>query len=174
MKYSKKNGIALLVLLSFFFSLGIYAQEHQDTDTDLVYHFGYGSNLSTKFLQQYCPNVKPIMKASLSNYRVEFRFYSESRQGGISSIIEYPGEMTYCIIYSMPKKEMDELDVVESVHEGLYTRETFLVFGEDGKWHKADLYRVTHPQGPFAPAKSYLQLMLEGAREHKMDPKFIK
>ena len=122
MKCSKKNGIALLAILSLFFSLGIYAQERKDTGTDIVYHFGYGSNLSTKFLQQYCPNVKPIMKAYLSNYRVEFRFYSESRQGGISSIMEYPGEMTYGIIYSMPKKEMDDLDVVESVPEGLYTR----------------------------------------------------
>jgi hypothetical protein len=32
--------------------------------------------------------------------------------------------MTHGIIYSMPKKEMDELDIIESVPEGLYTRET--------------------------------------------------
>jgi gamma-glutamylcyclotransferase len=143
-------------------------------EQELVYHFGYGSNLSTKFLRKYCPNAKSVMKAYLPNYRVEFRFYSESREGGISSIIEFPGAMTHGIIYSMPKKEMDELDIIESVPEGLYTRETFLVLGEDGKWHKADLYRVADPQGSFAPAKSYLELMLEGAREHKMDPKFIK
>lgn len=48
------------------------------------------------------------------------------------------------------------------------------MLGEDGKWHKADLYRVANPQGPFAPAKGYLELMLEGAREHEMDPKVIK
>ncbi|UCE39898.1 MAG: membrane dipeptidase [Candidatus Aminicenantes bacterium] len=151
----------------------IMREAQQFAEKDLVYHFGYGSNLSTKFLRQSCPNVKPVMKAYLPNFRVEFRFYSKTREGGISSIIEYPGEMTHGIIYSMPKKEMDELDIVESVPEGLYTRETFLVLGEDGKWHKADLYRVANPQGPFAPAKSYLRLMLEGAREHKMDPKFI-
>jgi hypothetical protein len=74
----------------------------------------------------------------------------------------------------MEQGGVDELDVVESVPEGLYTRETFMVLGEDGKWHKADLYRVANPQGPFAPAKSYLELMLEGAREHKMDSEFIK
>jgi cation transport regulator ChaC len=146
----------------------------QATDEDLVYHFGYGSNLSMKFLQKYCPRVKPVMKAYLPNYRVEFRFYSESREGGISSIIEFPGGMTHGVIYSMPKEEMDDLDIVESVPEGLYKRETFLVLGEDGTLHKADLYRVVDPQGPFAPAKSYLELMLEGAREHQMDPKFIK
>jgi membrane dipeptidase len=57
----------------------IMREVQQFAEKDLVYHFGYGSNLFTKFLRQYCPNVKPVMKACLPNYRVEFRFYSESR-----------------------------------------------------------------------------------------------
>lgn len=174
MKNLRVNGLALLIGLIFLFSLGISSQEQQSADKDLVYHFGYGSNLSSKFLKKYCPNLKTVMKASLPNYHIEFRFYSTNLEGGISTIIEAPGEMTHGIIFSMPKKEMDELDIIESVPEGLYSRETFLVLGEDGKWHKADLYRVVNPQGPFAPAKKYLEYMLEGAQEHKMDPKFIK
>jgi len=138
----------------------------------MVYHFGYGSNLSTEFLRQHCPGVTPVMKAYLPNYRVEFRYYSENRQGGISSIMEAPGEMTYGVIYEMPTKEMDDLDVLESVPEGLYTRETFLVLGEDGEWHEGDLYRVANPEGPFTPAKSYIDLMIEGAREHGLDSEY--
>ncbi len=140
----------------------------------MVWHFGYGSNLSTEFLRQHCPSVKPVMKAYLPNFRVEFRFYSNNRQGGISSIMEAPGEMTYGVIYEMPKKEMDDLDVLESVPEGLYTRETFLVLGEDGEWHEGNLYRVANPEGPFTPAKSYLDLMIEGAREHGLDAEFLE
>ncbi|MEE8291222.1 MAG: NAD(P)-dependent oxidoreductase, partial [Candidatus Tectomicrobia bacterium] len=37
-------------------------------------------------------------------------------------------------------------------------RETFLVLGEDGAWHQADLYRVTTPTGPYSPAPNYLDL----------------
>jgi hypothetical protein len=48
------------------------------------------------------------------------------------------------------------------------------VLGEDGKWHKADLYRVVDPQGPFAPERSYVEIMLEGARDLKIDPEYIK
>lgn len=39
---------------------------------------------------------------------------------------------------------------------------------------KADLYRVTNPAGPFPPSKSYLDLMLEGAREHQLDADYIE
>jgi hypothetical protein len=113
------------------------------------------------------------MKADLPNYRVEFRYYSENRQGGISSIMEAPGEWTHGVIYTMPKAEMDSLDILESVPEGLYTRETFLVYGEDGDWHEADLYRVADPKGPFTPAASYLDLMIEGAREHGLDSAYV-
>jgi hypothetical protein len=173
-KHLKYLRIGILILTFVLMAQAGDVLAQANTDDDLVYHFGYGSNLSIRFLKQHCPNVQFVMKASLPNYRVEFRFYSQSRKGGISSIIEAPGEMTYGIIYSMPKKEMEHLDIIESVPQGLYTRETFTVLGEDGKWHDADLYRVANPQGPFAPAKSYLELMLEGAREYKMNPDFIK
>lgn len=77
-----------------------------------VWHFGYGSNLSSDFLLQYCPNLEFVMRADLPNYEVQFRYYSENRQGGISSIIEAPGEVTRGVIYSMPTAEMDALDII--------------------------------------------------------------
>jgi len=40
-------------------------------------HYAYGSNLSPTFLKGYCPGAKFVMKASLPNFRVEFRFYSQ-------------------------------------------------------------------------------------------------
>jgi len=82
--------------------------------------------------------------------------------------------MVHGVIYECDEEEMVELDRIESVPQGLYTRDTMLVLGEDGKWLKADLYRVTNPKGPFTPAKSYVELMLSGAREHKLDPGHIK
>lgn len=43
----------------------------------------------------------------------------------------------------MPESELEALDILESVPKGLYRRDTFLVLGEDGEWHRADLYRVS-------------------------------
>ena len=139
-----------------------------------MYHFAYGSNLSYRFLKQYCPSARFVMRAFLPNYRVEFRFFSKRRQGGISSIVFCPGNLVRGVIYEVPLEEMLRLDEVESVPQGLYTRETFLVLGEDGAFHEGDLYRVVEPEGPLVPARSYVELMLEGAEEHGLDPAYVE
>jgi len=137
-------------------------------------HFAYGSNLSSRFLQGHCPSVRFIMKAYLPNYRVAFPFYSKRRKGGISSIIEDPGKLVRGVIYEISEEEMMKLDEIESVPQGLYTRQTFIVLGEDGDLHRADLYRVVEPTGPFTPARSYVELMVEGAEEHNLDPDYVE
>jgi gamma-glutamylcyclotransferase (GGCT)/AIG2-like uncharacterized protein YtfP len=137
-------------------------------------HFAYGSNLSHKFLRQYCPTAVFQMKAELPNYRIVFPFFSQKRQGGISSIVHAPGELVHGVLYEVTLKEMEELDVVESVPQGHYMRETYLVLGEDRRWHSSDLYRCAKPSGPYTPARSYVELMFEGAMEHQLDPIYIK
>ncbi len=140
-----------------------------------MYHFGYGSNLNMDFLRQYVPSAEFVMKAYLPNYEVQFRFWSKRRQGGISSsIIEKPGGLVHGVIYECDEKELVELDILESVPQGLYNRETFKVLGENRKWVDADLYRVAKPMGPFTPAKGYVELMLSGARIHGLDPEYVK
>lgn len=137
-------------------------------------HFGYGSSLNQEFLKKYCPSTKFVMKAYLPNYEVQFRFWSKKRRGGISSIIEKAGELVHGVIYDITSNELDDLDILESVPQGLYSRDKFLVLGEDLEWHQADLYRVVKPQGPFTPSKTYVELMLEGAKQHELDPRYIQ
>ena len=139
-----------------------------------MYHFGYGSNLNLEFLHKYLPSSRFVMKAYLPNYEVQFRFWSKKRQGGISSIIEKPGNLVHGVIYECDESEIKELDILESVPQGLYKREIFKVLGEDGQWHDADLYRVVDPKGPFTPSKGYVELMLTGAKRHCLDPDYIK
>jgi gamma-glutamylcyclotransferase (GGCT)/AIG2-like uncharacterized protein YtfP len=137
-------------------------------------YFAYGSNLSSRHMRVACPSATTIMKAALPNFGIEFRHHSEKRQGGISSIIESPGKLVRGVLYEVRAEEIEALDIVESVPEGLYRRDTFLVMGEDGSWHEAELYRVANPRGPYRPAKGYLDLMIEGAREHGLDAGYVK
>ena len=140
---------------------------------DSTRFFVYGSLLSAKYLRQYTPSAVFVMKADLPNYEVQFRQYSERRQGGTSCIIETPGQLVHGVLYRIAREEIQRLDELEGVPEGRYKRETFLVLGEDGAWHSADLYRLIKPTGPYTPSKSYLDDMIKGAREHKLDPSYV-
>jgi len=138
-----------------------------------MYNFAYGSNMSTAYLHQYCPSAQPVMKAMLPNYEIQFRRYSTDLLGGISTIIEAPGQRVEGVIYEIPQPEIDELDILEDIPLGLYRRDTFLVLGEDGEWHHADLYRVVKPDGPFAVSARYLEYMIAGAKEHGLSDGYV-
>ena len=142
------------------------------SDTELL-NFAYGSNLASRYVRQECPSAVTVMRAVLPNYRIEFRRYSTNLKGGISTIMEAPGDLVHGIVYRIERAEMDALDELENVGEGLYRREEFLVLGDDDAWHKADLYRVARPAGPFAVAPEYLAYMLEGAREHDLPSDYV-
>lgn len=163
-----------VILLTILFIFSAPASVRAADDEEQVLHFGYGSNMSESYMKQYTPGLKYVRNAQLPNFEIQFRKYSENMQGGISSIIEKPGGMIYGVLYWIPRKEIEELDILEDVPLGIYKRETFQVLGDDGEWYAADLYRVTEPKGPFEPAKQYLDLMINGATEHGINAEWLE
>ena len=139
-----------------------------------MYHFGYGSNLQLGFLKTLLPSAQFAMKGNLLNHEVQFSFWSKKKQAGISNAVSAPGKMVQGALYEVPREEMEVLDEMDGVYKGDYLRRTFLILGEDGRIHPADLYQVIDPQGPFPPSKIYVQGMLTGAREIGLDPAYIK
>ena len=137
-------------------------------------YFAYGSNLLITYIREYCPSATFMMRAFLPNYEIQFRRFSTDLQGGISSIIESPGALVHGVLYDIDSAELDALDILEDVPQGLYLRQTFRVLGEDGRWHHGDLYRVANPSGPYAPAKQYVEWMSVGAQEHQFDAAYVK
>jgi len=138
-------------------------------------HFGYGSNLNIKSVHEDLnPNARYVMKGFLPNFEVSWPMWSEEEQSGYSGIMEAPGELVHGALYEMTEQELIAMDNLEDCYKGTYKRETFLVLGEDGKWHNAELYRVIDPQGPFPPARSYVEIMLAGARDLELDPEYIE
>jgi len=128
--------------------------------------FAYGSNMASRFLRQACPSAAPVMRAELPNHRIAFRRYSSAFKGGVCTIEAAPGGLVRGVLYRVKAAELEALDGFGDLGAGLYRRETYLVRGEDGAWHEADLHRAARPGGPFPPAPGYVELMAEGAREH--------
>lgn len=146
--------------------------KNPDND-DVIYYFGYGSNLDEDYMRQWTPSLKFVSLARLPNFEIQFRKYSTDLEGGISSIIEKPGGMVQGVVYTIEKLEMEALDILEDVPLGIYKRETFKVVAEDGTWYNADLYRVVNPKGPFTPSVKYLGYMIKGAKAQGINQPWI-
>ena len=113
------------------------------------------------------------MLAKLSNFRIEFRRYSNDLRGRLSTIMPAPGEIEPRVLFRVPRTEIEILDLLEDADKGLYRWETYLVLSAAGLWERAELYQVARPRGPFAPSPRYVGWMIDGAHEHGLDPTYI-
>lgn len=142
---------------------------------ETVYYVGYGSNLNVEMTTtELLPNGRFLMRAYVPNYQVQFRKWSNNSRGGISNIMEAPGEMVEAAMYECPQSDLDKLDFRLDYYVPDYKREIFKVMGEDNRWYQASLYRLWEPKGPFPPARRYVEGMLEGARQLELSPEYIE
>jgi len=135
--------------------------------------FAYGSNMASRVLRRIYPSAMAIMRAELPNHRIAFRRYSTAFRGGVCTIEAAPGQLVRGVDYRVGQVELAGLDEFGDLSAGLYRRQTFLVLGEDRMWHEADLHCAARPGGPFPPAPGYVELMLEGAREHDLAHDYV-
>jgi len=137
-------------------------------------YFSYGSFMDSRTLKRHCPNAKFVSRAALPNFEVQFNFNSKTYGGGVTGVEPAPGKLARGVIYDVPPGEMEHLDTIEAVPEGLYYRQKVIVVNEEGDFLDVDTYRTTDPRGPFKPTVKYLQLMITGAMEHGLDPEYIR
>ena len=150
------------------------SNDTRQTD-EMVYYVGYGSNLNVSYtIADLLPNGRFLMRAYIPNYQVQFRKWSNNSRGGISNIMEVPGEMVEAAMYECPQSDLDTLDYRLDYYVPDYRREIFRVMGEDNQWYQASLYRLWEPKGPFPPARRYVEGMLEGARQLELSPAYIE
>jgi hypothetical protein len=137
-------------------------------------YFSYGSFLDPETLKRHCPKAVYKGNAILPNWEVQFNFMSRTYKGGVTGIEPAVAKLALGVLYEVDNDELLHLDSVEGVPDGIYYRQTIYVVGESRKAVKAATYRTTNPKGPFQPTKKYLGLMINGAKEHGLDPDYVK
>jgi len=137
-------------------------------------YFSYGSFLDSETLKKHAPSARLVARATLPDYEVQFNFLSKTYGGGVTGVEPTPGKKSLGVIYEVPHDEMEKLDIIEGVPTGIYYRQTVTVVDEDGNKHRAETYRTTVPKGHFTPTRRYLSLMIKGAKEHGLDPDYIR
>jgi gamma-glutamylcyclotransferase (GGCT)/AIG2-like uncharacterized protein YtfP len=137
-------------------------------------YFSYGSFLDSETLKRHCPKAQYVGKAILPNWEVQFNFLSRTYKGGVTGIEPAVAKLVRGVLYDVSNEELQHLDSIEGVPEGIYYRQTIYVVDESGKPMKAVTYRTTNPRGPFKPMRKYLDLMIKGAKEHGLEQDYIQ
>jgi len=137
-------------------------------------YFSYGSFLDSETLKRHCPKSVYKGKAFLPNWEVQFNFMSRTYGGGVTGIEPAAAKLVRGVLYEVNDEELLHLDSIEGVPDGIYFRQTIYVVDESGKAVKAATYRTTNPKGPFKPTQRYVGLMIDGAKEHGLEPDYIK
>ena len=123
------------------------------------YYFAYGSNLSWKQMEIRCKGCRPIQKALLRGYRLEFQNYSQRWGGGGATIVQQNKCFVEGGIYLLSEAHKKHLDKYEKNYE----RISVTVETVDGK--KNDCFTYIAQEGFIMPPSiSYLSTIMEGYR----------
>ncbi len=127
-------------------------------------YFAYGSNLSTRQMQERCPGAKRRSSARLPNHKLIFTGGSRSRQGGTATIRLQKGEQVLGGVYEIDEKCLRSLDR----HEGyptVHDRMNVMVFNDMGDAIEAVIYFKKERAAELPPSQEYLAVIREGFKD---------
>lgn len=142
-------------------------------------YFAYGSNMLLNRLQQRVGVVKDLgiatipEKWSLDYSKLGTRDPSDPfGYANISIPKEHSKQELSGILYKLTEEQLDKLDYYEGTPKH-YKRETIEVL-HNNKWKKAFTYLATETVPNLKPKEWYLELIVKGALEHRLDDNYIK
>lgn len=112
--------------------------------------------------------------ASLSGYQLIFPRFLESREGGVASIEKKENATIWGVVYEIDEICEKELDRKEDVHLGRYRKEFVEVEVRDSGQPLKCLTYISRVDGVFQPSEKYLNIILQGAREHGFPEEYIE
>ncbi len=140
-----------------------------------IWYFGYGSNMCDA---TFCGRrgMRPLAARAgrLDGYRLCFNLPVGPGERGVANIEPEPGATIYGVLYLLTRAELDRLDRTEGVHVGAYRRVPVEVVADDGAGLTAITYRSSRTTTGRKPSARYLQLLLDGAREHGLPREYVR
>lgn len=136
-------------------------------------YFAYGSNMFNRRLQLRVPSAKPVSKALLTGYEIQFHKKSNADGSAKCSILENEGSEVYGIVFEIDSDEKKLLDRVEGVGTGYEIKQ--LKINLPSKTIKAFAYVATesHIDDSLRPFRWYKRLVLAGAEQHQLPEFYI-
>ncbi|MDI6857618.1 MAG: gamma-glutamylcyclotransferase [Dehalococcoidia bacterium] len=134
-------------------------------------YFAYASNMDPHTYRRRCPRAVPLGRARLPGYRLAFTRYSRQRKGGSADIVEDAACEVWGVLYEVDDTCIATMDRVEGVPTA-YRRERVTVVDDAGDAREALTY-VANKTGDFYPGRSYVEVILRGARAYALPDDYI-
>ncbi len=131
------------------------------------FYFGYGSNMNLQGMKSRCPETYFLIgKARLPDY--EFFFV----KSGVANIKESKGKEVWGVLYKIKEKCLSNLDRYEGYPRFYQRREVEVERNEEEI--KTLVYIIEKDKSIGKPSSSYLDIILEGARENNLPETYIE
>ena len=134
-----------------------------------IVYFAYGSNMSTRWLQNRVASAKPIGRAKLPNKRLVCNKKSIDGSGK-ANLADSPRDIVWGVLYEIDEVELKKLDKIERG----YTRKTLEVITDEDSIVKAHVYISSKLTDDARPYDCYKELLIKGAREHHLPASYMK
>jgi cation transport regulator ChaC len=145
-------------------------------------YFAYGSNLDHKQMEKRCPDSAFKHRAVLRDYRLDFSRTSTNRGCGVADIVESPGDITWGVVYEVPKDNLPKLNKCEGykserpMHMNSYNPQDITIYidNDDTRRTEAIAYVAVIKPGPHIPNQCYLNHIIVGAYHWKLPIGYIE
>jgi gamma-glutamylcyclotransferase (GGCT)/AIG2-like uncharacterized protein YtfP len=142
---------------------------------DVRLYFAFGSNLSTKQMQERCPSARPVRRLTIKGWKLVFRGSADMQPGATS-------DMIHGALYMLSLEDERQLDRHEGVQpgraKGLYSKVEFRInaTGETAFFYVMNAGHVSPPSEEYRAVirRGYkdwglplagLKLAVEGAKQ---------
>ena len=137
-------------------------------------YFAYASNLSTRQMDHRCRSRETISRAALQGYRLDFPRRSYRPRGrGVAGVVPDAGGSDRGVVYDISDDDLARLDRAEGVPKSYVRRRVTVEPRGGGTLEVWTYFANPEPGAPFRPSREYLDVILEGAREHGLDADYI-
>ena len=130
------------------------------------HYFGYGSNLSKDQMAVRCPDSSYFMSGNLSGYS----WFINTR--GYASIKPNPDDFVLGEIFSLSDKDIELLDIYESVAEGMYEKFMMSVKTQSGAIDCLVYIATDNENGQ--PQAEYIERINAGIRSANLPSDYVQ
>jgi gamma-glutamylcyclotransferase (GGCT)/AIG2-like uncharacterized protein YtfP len=149
----------------------------EQKEDNVVYYFGYGSNMSSNMLIAKGITVLSSRPCLLRGYRLAFNLYTGNiTEPSYANLVESKMDIVHGVLYTYTKQDIKKMDSLETAYKRCQ------VTGElyDGTTLTMSTYIMTEEEKPehitlqdYPPSVRYLNVLIAGAIEHKLNPTYI-